>query len=156
MNSKIVALFVALALTGCVTVPPAQRIPDPEKYAVDGSVFPDAGTVYFFRGAAKAASMATFEIRVDGTVVGKIHKKQYVPIPVPEGTHQIFVGCTNGCGYPAINMEAEFRKGRTYYFMIGNDFSIRMPTVTLHTGANQIDSSDASRLMQEFPQATQR
>jgi hypothetical protein len=156
MNSKIMALLVALVLSGCVTVPPAKRIPDPEKYAVDGSVFPGAGTVYFFRGAGRAASMATFEIRVDGTAIANIRKKQHVAIPVAEGTHQIFVGCTNGCGYPGVNMEAEFRTGRTYFFMIGNDASVRMPTISLQTGVDQIDSSDASRLMQEFPQAKQR
>jgi hypothetical protein len=155
VKRHITAIF-AVALAGCATTAPTARVLEPEKYAADATNFPGLGTVYLLRGPGRAAMMATFEVRLDGKKVGAVRREQFLAIAVSPGPHQIFVGCTNLCGYPAMSFDADFKSNRTYYFLVQPDAKFSGMNMSLMSSIGQIDPPYASRLLQTYTSAARQ
>ncbi|NQD36403.1 DUF2846 domain-containing protein [Permianibacter sp. IMCC34836] len=150
IGKMVAASALLLTLTACVSAP-VIRILDADKRAVAGSEFPEAATVYFFRGSSSAGSMCAFDIYMDGKEIGSVRRERYLAFPANGGAHQIAIEHHFPCGNPPIKLDIDFATEKTYYLYFEPDVQLGAGmSMQSSTSVALIDESFAKRLLDSY------
>ena len=110
------ALLLALPMLSIAKKPPP-HLDDIETRSAEGSATPGKATVYLLRGRSKAGLMMKHIVFVDGRRMGSMRRMNFLAIPVDPGTHALRIDCPSICSVPDIEVIADFKADRTYYFL---------------------------------------
>lgn len=148
---------LALALTFALALPatsiakkPPQRLEDIESLAADGSATPGHATIYLMRGRSKAGVMMKHIVYIDGKRVGSMRRMNFLAVPLEAGTHTILIDCPSICSVPSINVTADFKADRTYYFINEPQMFSRTYSYDFTNNAWQLKREDAEAEMRDY------
>lgn len=154
----LLALACFAALGGCATTP-SQPFGDTEGLAADGSAYDGQATVYVLRDSSGSGALWSVNVSTDGVMHGSVRRESYVRFGIAPGRHDLLVAWPKLSGAaPDVAVNAEFRAGKTYYFVFSTSFDIHFNSSggVMDVGATlrQVPDADAKGRMRTYSDRT--
>ena len=139
---KFIIMLIITTLCGCATVQLASQQLDQEAKSFTAS--PEKSNIYIVRGMG-LGFVVSFQIALDGKIIGSIAPNTYHLLTVAPGQHTISAFSAENSAQVSINTES----GKNYYVKVGP----RMGLAAARVGVEIISEEEGKRAVLESKRA---